>query len=201
MKSQQTATSPTKPSPQSSTQASKQSVVKAAQAGNVSSSSSIGSLLEQYHLEDKGGYISQEFQDFGYRLAIALDDLKHKSLYMKMAKSEPRGLLEQALSYVSDAKEVQSKAKLFMWKVNQLKQEKSKLNQKISTSANSFHAQTEPLPSDFSQITSLNPETTLINASRTNPSHVVISQTNPSPANASQTAEHPTGKQSQLFED
>lgn len=84
---------------------------------------SIGSLLEKYQLEDKGGYISQEFQDYGYRLALALDDMKHKSLYIKMAKREPRGLLERALSYVSDAKEVQSKARLFMWKMQQLKKE------------------------------------------------------------------------------
>lgn len=40
-----------------------------------------------------------------------------------MAKREPRGLLERALSYVSDAKEVQSKARLFMWKMQQLKKE------------------------------------------------------------------------------
>lgn len=92
-------------------------------APHASAVASIGSLLEKYRLEDKGGYISQEFQDYGYRLALALDDMKHKSLYIKMAKREPRGLLERALSYVSDAKEVQSKARLFMWKLQQLKKE------------------------------------------------------------------------------
>ncbi len=80
-------------------------------------------------MEDRGGFISREFQDYGYRLAAELDDLRHKSLYFKLAKDLPRGLLEQARSYVIDAKSARSKAKLFMWKINQLKLEKQKLNQ------------------------------------------------------------------------
>ncbi|MBP7875460.1 hypothetical protein KA012_00505 [Candidatus Woesebacteria bacterium] len=81
-----------------------------------------GSLFADYQLEDAGGYITREFQDYGYRLALALDDLPHKSLYIKMAKDIPRGFLEQALSYISDAASVKSKARLFMWKVRQLQQ-------------------------------------------------------------------------------
>lgn len=83
----------------------------------------LGSLFSQYQLEDKGGYITQEFQDFGYRLAVELDDMKHKSLYIKMAKEVDRSILERSLSFVSDAN-AKSKARLFMWKVKQLKQEK-----------------------------------------------------------------------------
>lgn len=85
---------------------------------------SIASLLDGFQLEDKGGYISQEFQDFGYRLAVELDDLKHKALYMRLAKREERGLLERALSFVADAASARSKAKLFMWKLKQLKDER-----------------------------------------------------------------------------
>lgn len=81
------------------------------------------SLFSSYELEDTGGYITQEFQDFGYRLAVELDDLQHKSLYMRLAKSEPRIRLERALSFVSDASQVKSKAKLFMWKLKQLRTE------------------------------------------------------------------------------
>lgn len=84
----------------------------------------LAALLKKYTVEEKPAYITQEFQDFGYRLAVELGDLKHKSLYIRMAKKEPRVLLERALSYVSDAKEVQSKARLFMWRVKQLKEEK-----------------------------------------------------------------------------
>jgi hypothetical protein len=79
------------------------------------------SLFASYQPAVNKGFISQEFQDFGYRLALELDDLPHKSLYIKLAKTETRGLLEQALAFVSDA-QAKSKAKLFMWKLKQLRQ-------------------------------------------------------------------------------
>lgn len=85
---------------------------------------SIQQLFQEYQLEDKGGYITREFQDFGYRLAVELDDLKHKSLYIKLAKTVNRAVLERALSFVADAATAKSKAKLFMWKLKQLRQEK-----------------------------------------------------------------------------
>lgn len=88
--------------------------------------STVGSLFDNYQLEDKGGYITREFQDFGYRLALELNDLQHKSLYMRLAKKENRVLLERALSFVADAPNVKSKARLFMWKVKQLKEEQTK---------------------------------------------------------------------------
>lgn len=81
----------------------------------------IQNLFSNYQLEDKGGYITQEFQDFGYRLAVELNDLKHKSLYMRLAKKEKRAMLEQALAFVSDASTAKSKARLFMWKLKQLR--------------------------------------------------------------------------------
>jgi len=81
------------------------------------------SLFSGYKLQDKGGYITQEFQDYGYRLAVELGDLKHKSLYIKMAKNTERSILERALSFISDSN-ARSKARLFMWKVKQLKDEK-----------------------------------------------------------------------------
>jgi len=85
---------------------------------------SIQQLFQEYQLEDKGGYITREFQDFGYRLAVELDDLKHKSLYMRLAKTVNRAVLERALSFVADAATAKSKAKLFMWKLKQLRQKK-----------------------------------------------------------------------------
>ncbi len=78
-------------------------------------------LFQNYQLQDKGGYITQEFQDFGYRLALALDDKKHLSLYIKLAKTRNRALLEKALSFVTDAQNARNKAKLFMWKLQELK--------------------------------------------------------------------------------
>ena len=80
----------------------------------------LGNILEKIDFNQKK-YISREFQDFGYRLAEELGDLKSKSLYMKLAKEEPRGLLEAAASFVKDAPNVKSRPRLFMWKLAQLK--------------------------------------------------------------------------------
>lgn len=79
------------------------------------------SLFANYQLTDAGGHITQEFQDYGYRLALKLNDLAHKSLYIKLAKEVDRSLLERSLAFVSDA-QAKSKAKLFMWKLTQLRQ-------------------------------------------------------------------------------
>lgn len=70
-------------------------------------------------------YISREFQSFGVHLAETLNDYKHKSLYIKMAKTEHRAILEKALSFVVDSK-ADNKGALFMWKVKQLKTEQKK---------------------------------------------------------------------------
>ncbi len=83
----------------------------------------VSGLFASYQLQDKGGHITQEFQDFAYRLAVELDDLAHKSLYMRMAKTTDRALLERARAFVIDS-QAKSKARLFMWKVKQLKEEK-----------------------------------------------------------------------------
>jgi hypothetical protein len=80
----------------------------------------IGSVLKDFdRKEDK--YISHEFQKYGYELAKELNDLKNKSLYIKMAKEYPRGRLETAKNFVKDAYNVKSPAKLFMWKLTELK--------------------------------------------------------------------------------
>ena len=89
-------------------------------------------LFASYHLEDKGGYITQEFQDFGYRMAMELGDSKRVSLYMRLAKKDKRTLLEKALSFVADAPNVKSKPKLFMWKLKQLRDEDQKKQAALS---------------------------------------------------------------------
>ena len=80
----------------------------------------IGKLLLEYDW-DKKKFITQEFQDYGYRLAMELSDEKNKSLYIKLAKEIDRGLLEQARVFVKDARNVRSKAKLFMWALAKLR--------------------------------------------------------------------------------
>ncbi|MBI2617759.1 hypothetical protein HYW55_06510 [Candidatus Gottesmanbacteria bacterium] len=86
--------------------------------GKSSAMQSVGDILTKFNpLEDK--YISREFQAYGYYLAESLNDLKHRGIYMKLAKTMPRALLEKALSYVKDAK-VKRKGALFMWKLKEL---------------------------------------------------------------------------------
>lgn len=68
-------------------------------------------------------YISREFQKYAYDLAEELGDLDHKSLYMRLAKITPRHLLEQAKYFVKDAGNVKSPARLYMWKLKQLRDE------------------------------------------------------------------------------
>ena len=67
--------------------------------------------------------VSREFQIYGYELAEKLDDMSHKSLYIKLAKDVPRDILEKAFGFVSDYPNAQSKGKLFMYKYKQLLKE------------------------------------------------------------------------------
>ena len=77
-------------------------------------------------IKNKRAYISREFQDYGYRLALKLGDLKHKSLYIKLAKTTSRALLEQAYSFAVDYPKAKNKGRLFMWKLKQLKSDQQK---------------------------------------------------------------------------
>ena len=81
----------------------------------------IGDLVKKYKLDDTDKYVSREFQKYAYDLAVELNDLEHKSLYMRLCKTTPRGLIESARSFVSDAQNAKSKGRLFMWKLKQLK--------------------------------------------------------------------------------
>ena len=92
-------------------------------AKNKEGFSTTGDLLSRFQIAEKNKHISHEFQSFGCHLANVLDDKKHTGLYIKMAKNMSRGMLEKALSFVIDST-ADNKAKLFMWKVSQLKAEK-----------------------------------------------------------------------------
>lgn len=82
----------------------------------------IGETLQKRADAKRPKNISQEFQMFGVYLAEELGDTKHYSLYIKLAKTYPRKILDEALSYVKDYPNPKSKGKLFMWKVKQLKE-------------------------------------------------------------------------------
>ncbi len=91
----------------------------------------ISDVLGKYKFDDTDKYISREFQKYGYDLAQELGDPKGISLYIKLAKETPRILLEKARSFVKDAYQVQSRPKLFMWKLKQLKEERQVPNVKV----------------------------------------------------------------------
>lgn len=79
---------------------------------------SVKDILKKFNpLEDK--YVSREFQAFGVHLAKKLSDEKRRSLYIKLSKTIPRPILEEALRYVIDSN-ARNKAALFMWKLKEL---------------------------------------------------------------------------------
>jgi hypothetical protein len=77
-------------------------------------------------LELRKKFIKNEFQAYGLELAKELDDWKNKSLYIRLAKTTPREILEKAFYFVKDQNRntVKSKARLFMWKLKELKSAK-----------------------------------------------------------------------------
>jgi len=81
---------------------------------------SLGNILKKFDpLKDK--YISKEFQKYGFDLSMELGDPQHRALYIKLAKELPRPILEKARYFVKDAS-ARSKARLFMWKLKELRE-------------------------------------------------------------------------------
>ncbi len=80
---------------------------------------SVGKILKDFDpLKDK--YISREFQTYGIYLSETLDDYKHKGLYIKLAKTIHRSILDKALSFAADSN-AKNKGALFMWKLSELR--------------------------------------------------------------------------------
>ena len=75
---------------------------------------------------DKAHYISREFQDYGFRLAQDMGEEGRKAMYIKLAKTKPRGLLERAHSYVMDYPQAKNRGKLFLWKMKELEEQWAK---------------------------------------------------------------------------
>jgi len=80
---------------------------------------SVANILKKFNpVKDK--YVSREFQSYGIHLAEELDDYKHRSLYIKLAKTTHRSILERALSFCIDSN-ARNKGALFMWKLKEIK--------------------------------------------------------------------------------
>ena len=62
-----------------------------------------------------------EYQAYGNRLADELCDPSHRSLYIKLAKTTDRNLLETARLFALSNEKNPTKGKIFMWKLGELK--------------------------------------------------------------------------------
>lgn len=66
-------------------------------------------------------YVKHEFQDYAYRLAVDLGDITHRQIYMRLAKTEDRTMLEQAAAFALGYFKEKNKGKIFMWKLAELR--------------------------------------------------------------------------------
>ncbi len=82
---------------------------------------SIAKVIDEVKHKDRPKNIAHEFQFYGCFLAESLDDTKHYSLYIKLAKEIDRNLLEEALNYTKGYYSAKSKARVFMWRLKQIR--------------------------------------------------------------------------------
>ena len=79
----------------------------------------VSQILKKFDpVKDK--YISREFQSFGIYMAEEMNDYKNRGMWIKLAKTNHRSVLEEALSFVKDST-ADNKIALFLWKLKQLK--------------------------------------------------------------------------------
>lgn len=82
---------------------------------------SIAKAIAEVKFKKRPKNISHEFQIYGVYLAECLQDTKHYSLYIKLAKELDRKILEEALNFTKGYYGAKSRAKVFMWKLAELK--------------------------------------------------------------------------------
>jgi len=91
----------------------------------------IKSILKNYDNKDKFKYVTKEYQDYGLRIAYSLKDDKHKALYIKLAKTVDRNMMEEAFAFAKHYNSAKNKAKIFMWKLGELRQEQKERQKKL----------------------------------------------------------------------
>ncbi len=65
---------------------------------------------------------AHEFQAYAYKLASDLNDLANLKIYLRLARSIDRVILERVYSFVADITE-ENKGPLYLWKLKQVRQE------------------------------------------------------------------------------
>lgn len=84
---------------------------------------SLAKIITEVKYKDRPKNLSTEFQVYGVYLAESLEDTKHYGFYIKLSKELPRNILEEALNYTKDYYGAKNKARVFMWKLKQLRLE------------------------------------------------------------------------------
>lgn len=86
-------------------------------------------------------YVKHEFQDYGVRLAHKLNDLPHKALYIKLAKTVKRAFLEKAYRFAVDypGMEGKNRGKLFMFALTKLQKGEKLTDGKKSPKQQSYN--------------------------------------------------------------
>lgn len=87
---------------------------------------SISTAISETKFKNRPKNIAHEFQTYGVYLAESLGDTKHYSLYMRLAKTVDRNLLQEALNFTKGYTAAKSKPKVFMWRLKQLKEDTTK---------------------------------------------------------------------------
>lgn len=82
---------------------------------------SISRIIAETKFKNRPKNIAHEFQMYGVYLAESLNDTKHYSLYIKLAKEVDRKILEEALNFTKGYFGAKSKARIFMWRLTQLR--------------------------------------------------------------------------------
>jgi len=74
-------------------------------------------------LAQRKKFVKNEFQAYGLELAKELHDWKNRSLYIRLAKTIDRKILDKARYFVKDhpPHTIKTPYKLFMWKLKELK--------------------------------------------------------------------------------
>lgn len=89
------------------------------------STTSISEHLDKFKetIKQRQKYIKNEYQSYGLELAKELKDWKNRSIYIRMAKTMDRRILEKARYFIKDQDQskLQTPYKLFMWKLKELR--------------------------------------------------------------------------------
>ena len=81
----------------------------------------LSKAIAEVKFKNRPKNLSTEFQTYGVYLAESLQDTKHYSLYIKLAKDYKRAMLDEALTFAKGYTRAKSNARVFMWRLTQLK--------------------------------------------------------------------------------